>query len=201
MCSSDLIALDMVTADFYDTIQWSSSSGDASGTFSDNTVLNPDYTPSQHDINSGEILLTISATENSCPFDTQAVIRVVFVDLPTVDAGPNPVEICDDSNYQLDGTVTGTSSQTWSTSGTGTFSNQTSEDPVYTPSVADIASGVPIRLTLTAVSTSVCEAEISDFIDLTFLSFFFFLFILLLNLITVFMNIYSLLFYEQNESS
>ena len=165
---SSPIALDMVTADFYDTIQWTSSSGDASGTFSDNTVLNPDYTPSQHDINSGEILLTISATENSCPFDTQAVIRVVFVDLPTVDAGPTPVEICDDSNYQLDGTVTGTSSQTWSTSGTGAFSNQTSEDPVYTPSVADIASGVPIRLTLTAVSTSVCEAEISDFIDLTF---------------------------------
>ena len=165
---SSPIALDMITADFYDTIQWTSSSGDASGTFSDNTVLNPDYTPSQHDINSGEILLTISATENSCPFDTQAVIRVVFVNLPTVDAGPTPVEICDDSNYQLDGTVTGTSSQTWSTSGTGTFSNQTSEDPVYTPSVADIASGVPIRLTLTAVSTSVCEAEISDFIDLTF---------------------------------
>ena len=165
---SSPIALDMVTADFYDTIQWTSSSGDASGTFSDNTVLNPDYTPSQHDINSGEILLTISATENSCPFDTQAVIRVVFVDLPTVDAGPTPVEICDDSNYQLDGTVTGTSSQTWSTSGTGTFSNQTSEDPVYTPSAADIASGVPIRLSLTAVSTSVCEAEISDFIDLTF---------------------------------
>ena len=165
---SSPIALDMVTADYYDTIQWTSSSGNASGTFSDNTVLNPDYTPSQHDINSGEILLTITATEASCPFDTQEVIRVVFVDLPTVDAGATPVEICEDSNYQLDGTITGTSSQTWSTSGTGTFSNQTSEDPVYTPSAADIASGVPIRLTLTAVSTSVCEAEISDFIDLTF---------------------------------
>jgi len=165
---SSPIALDMITADFYDTIQWTSSSGNASGTFSDNTVLNPDYTPSQHDINSGEILLTITATEASCPFDTSEVIRVVFIDLPTVDAGVTPVEICEDSTYQLDGTVTGTSSQTWSTSGTGTFSNQTSEDPVYTPSAADIASGVPIRLTLTAVSTSVCEAEISDFIDLTF---------------------------------
>jgi hypothetical protein len=165
---SSPIALDMVTADFYDTIQWTSSSGDASGTFSDNTALNPDYTPSQHDINSGEILLTISATENSCPFDSQAVIRVVFVDLPTVDAGITPVEICEDSTYQLDGTVTGTTSQTWNTSGTGTFSNQTSEDPIYTPSAADIAAGVPIRLTLTAVSTSVCEAEISDFIELTF---------------------------------
>jgi hypothetical protein len=165
---SSPIALDMVTADFYDTIQWTSSSGDASGTFSDNTALNPDYTPSQHDINSGEILLTISATENSCPFDSQAVIRVVFVDLPTVDAGITPVEICEDSTYQLDGTVTGTTSQTWNTSGTGTFSNQTSEDPIYTPSAADITAGVPIRLTLTAVSTSVCEAEISDFIELTF---------------------------------
>ena len=165
---SSPIALDMVTANYYDTIQWTSSSGNASGTFSDNTVLNPDYTPSQHDINSGEILLTISATETSCPFDTEAVIRVVFVDLPTVDAGETPVEICEDSSYQLNGTVTGTSSQTWNTSGTGTFSNQTSEDPVYTPSAADIAAGVPIRLTLTAVSTSVCEAEISDFIDLTF---------------------------------
>ena len=165
---SSPIALDMVTADFYDTIQWTSSSGDASGTFSDNSVLNPDYTPSQHDINSGEILLTISATENSCPFDTQAVIRVVFVDLPTVDAGITPVEICEDSTYQLDGTVTGTTSQSWNTSGTGTFSNQTSEDAIYNPSAADIAAGVPIRLTLTAVSTSVCEAEISDFIDLTF---------------------------------
>ena len=112
--------------------------------------------------------MTISATETSCPFDTEAVIRVVFVDLPTVDAGETPVEICEDSSYQLNGTVTGTSSQTWNTSGTGTFSNQTSEDPVYTPSAADIAAGVPIRLTLTAVSTSVCEAEISDFIDLTF---------------------------------
>jgi hypothetical protein len=162
------IPLDMVGVNFFDSVAWTSSSGDASGTFSDNSVINPDYTPSQHDINSGEILLTITATEDSCPFQTQETIRVVFIDLPTVDAGPETFEICEDNSYQLNGTVTGTSSLSWNSSGTGIFSNRTSEDPVYTPSAADIASGIPIRLTLTAVSTSVCEAEISDFIDLTF---------------------------------
>ena len=45
------------------------------------------------------------------------------------------------------------------------------------------------------------DLDFFDFIDLIFLGFFFFLFILLFYLITVFMNIYSLLFYEQNESS
>ncbi|MCX6303521.1 MAG: hypothetical protein NT040_00995, partial [Bacteroidetes bacterium] len=48
-----------------------------------------------------------------------------------------------------------TTSLTWTTSGTGTFSNFETLHPVYTPGAADITAGT-VTLTLTGTSASPC---------------------------------------------
>lgn len=57
---------------------------------------------------------------------------------------------CTGEDYQCQGEATDYASLEWSTSGTGTFNDNTIPDPVYTPSSDDFANGSVI-LTLTAM--------------------------------------------------
>lgn len=67
---------------------------------------------------------------------------------PTVNAGPNQAS-CNGSPVTLAGSFGGSaSSVTWTTSGTGSFSNATSPTATYTPSPTDISNGT-VTLTLT----------------------------------------------------
>jgi len=65
----------------------------------------------------------------------------------TVSAGSDQ-NICEGDKIQLNGIVTGISNFTWSTSGTGTFSDNKMANPVYNPSLADMAAG-SVTITLT----------------------------------------------------
>ena len=58
--------------------------------------------------------------------------------------------ICEGSTYTLAASsASGFVSLSWTTSGSGSFSNPAVLHPVYTPSIADITAGV-VTLTLTA---------------------------------------------------
>ncbi len=61
--------------------------------------------------------------------------------------------VCNNSSFQCAGNAANYSSLNWTTSGTGTFSNSTVLNPVYTPSAADIAAG-SVNLTLHATGVS-----------------------------------------------
>ena len=66
--------------------------------------------------------------------------------LPQIYAGPSDT-ICSGQFCQLHGTVSAADSLRWSTNGDGTFSNDTTVSPTYTPGVNDINSGsVKLRL-------------------------------------------------------
>jgi hypothetical protein len=82
-----------------------------------------------------------------------------------VNAGVNET-ICETGTYELTtATSTYATGVAWTTSGTGTFSNFETLNPVYTPSAADITSG-SVTLTLTGISASPC-VNASDIMILT----------------------------------
>ena len=71
----------------------------------------------------------------------QTQIAVNFSPAVSVYAGP-AAEICSDETFAItNATVSPNATILWSTSGTGTFSNQTDLDPIYTPSASDIING------------------------------------------------------------
>ncbi|HPB26060.1 MAG TPA: gliding motility-associated C-terminal domain-containing protein, partial [Bacteroidales bacterium] len=84
---------------------------------------------------------------------------------PTADAGPDG-QTCQGVAYALSGaTASNYQSVSWTSSGTGVFSNPISQSPTYTPSPADVSTGYVV-LTLTASGTAPCPAR-SDSMVLT----------------------------------
>ena len=163
------------------TYQWTSSSGTAAGTFS-GIGLSTTYTPSTFDINRKSVTLSVTATEDSCNATDSKDVTIYFVDVPEVDAGPEEVILCEDEisyqtngSYTLDPRITSGVSYVWSTSGDGEFSpSNTETDPIYIPGPNDRLnrkvddSSVGVQLTFTLVSTSICEVEVQDFVELFF---------------------------------
>jgi len=73
--------------------------------------------------------------------------------LPTANAGSD-AEICNETTeYQLDATAEDYNSLEWTTSGDGSFSDETIEDPVYYFGTEDINNG-NVELTLTAYGSN-----------------------------------------------
>jgi hypothetical protein len=83
----------------------------------------------------------------------------------TVWAGSNQ-EICSGSDVQLEADVTDYTSVEWATTGTGTFSNINITNPVYTPSVDDIAAG-SVTLAITCWDSQ--GSSLSDETSITFI--------------------------------
>jgi hypothetical protein len=95
-----------------------------------------------------------------------ATVTVVVDPAPTADAGPNTDDVCEGNNYSLSAaTATNNSGVTWTTSGTGTFTNANATNPAYIPSAADIANG-SVTLTITAQSAGACP-DATDQITIT----------------------------------
>lgn len=131
-------------------LSWSTS---GTGYFDDQSLLHPVYYPSQEDLLSGCVSLVLTATAAApCPAvsDTMALC---FTSPPIADAGPND-SVCSGAPYQIIGSSASSYSQiTWTTSGTGTFSDPHALHPVYTPSSDDIIQGfVMLYLQVTALS-------------------------------------------------
>ena len=167
-CETDtVIALNNSTVLYADNFLWSTS---GSGSFSeDASATNPQYFPSTADIANGSVLLTLTGSQNlgNCGAQSSDDVRINFIELPTANAGPDAT-ICDNNSYTLGlATATNYSSVTWTRSGTGTFDNNTIQNPTYTPSAQDIALGSPITLTVTAVGIGPCQVTESDSMVLT----------------------------------
>lgn len=120
------------------------------GTFSGSGIAGSQFSPALAGIGDHKIYytagtppciavdsITISVTDCGCPV------------VVTVDAGKDTT-VCQASDIRLNAVITGVSSGSWSTSGTGSFNDPGLISAVYTPSVADISSGSVI-LTFTSV--------------------------------------------------
>ncbi len=146
------------TAQNQDSVLWTSS---GTGTFSNATILNPTYAPSAAEIAAGSATLTLTASAISpCLLAFSDTIILQIQKLPTANAGLDAA-ICQNGTHQLSGTAQNQNSVLWTSSGTGTFSNATILDPIYTPSTSDITNGA-VLLTLKAISVLPCSVVSSD---------------------------------------
>ena len=160
ICEDQIVHLSG-SADYYNTLLWTTS---GSGHFSDATILNPDYTPSAADIAAGAVTLTLTANGPGYKSTVSDQITVTFNLKPTAFAGTD-ASVCAGNAYQLaDASATSYQSLLWSTTGTGSFDNTASVNPVFTPGVSDVTAGF-VSLTLTAESGNTCGA-VTDQVDL-----------------------------------
>ena len=128
------------------SVFWSSTGG----TFSNPNGLGTTFTPNSNA--TGNILVTLTATDANCGVKT-TTLTVTVNTTPVVTASA-PDAACSGSTIALTGSVSGSATTgTWTSSGTGTFdpgtTTSTSLNPIYTPSIADIAAGT-VTFTLTS---------------------------------------------------
>ena len=129
-------------------ITWSTA-GD--GSFNDPTLANAVYTPGAADISAGSVILTITTGGPCAPVSDNVVITINPA--PTVDAGPGQTA-CSSALIILDGSFGGSATGlVWSSSGDGTFDDDTDPNAAYSAGPNDIATGAAI---LTATATGSC---------------------------------------------
>lgn len=88
-------------------------------------------------------------------------MQVVFTPSPQLTVG-NDTTVCADKVALALATYTVATGGIWTTSGTGTFTpNSTVDNPTYVPSQADTAAHVPVTLTFTTTGNGSCTA-VSD---------------------------------------
>ena len=164
VCEGSAFTMGGATASAYSTIAWTTS---GSGSFTGGNTLTPVYTPGTSDIANGNVTLTISAVSISpCANVISDQMTLTIQAAPVVWAG-NDALICSTSIYNNNDAFTlNCALLTWTTSGTGTFSNPNSRVNIYTPDAADIASG-SVMLTLTTSNNGVC-ADVTDQKEISF---------------------------------
>lgn len=126
-----------------------------------NNVLNAIYTPTQAEILSGSLVLTLTTTGNGLCNPVADNVMITFTPAPTINAGANQTKCANNAATVLTGSVTVATGGAWSGGG-GTFSpSATSLSPIYTPTTAEIANG-SVTLTLTSTGNGTCNAVTDD---------------------------------------
>jgi hypothetical protein len=146
----------------YETLLWTTF-GD--GTFSNNTILNPTYTPGANDISSGSAELILEVSNGGITLNDGMILYISH--LPIVYAGEDESYCEDVQDILVSGMVVNTEEYEWATSGDGYFEDGYLMETVYYPGVNDIANG-NVVLTLTGYSVTPCEDNISHDMEITF---------------------------------
>ncbi|MBS1569458.1 MAG: gliding motility-associated C-terminal domain-containing protein, partial [Bacteroidetes bacterium] len=143
---------------------WSTT---GTGTFQPSAdVLNAQYYFSAADVANGAVVLTFTATNTgTCPSGSDQM-TLTFGNASYAYAGEDQALCANAPIAQLGGNYSGGATGiTWTTSGSGSFSNTTNPNATYTLSAADIAAGT-VQLTMTTITDGACVAA-SDGVTLT----------------------------------
>jgi hypothetical protein len=147
----------------YDSVRWVTA-GD--GNFNNATLLNPIYTPGNQDITNGSVFLSLTAFAKNMA-DTTSTMTLTIAPAPVVNAGVDQ-SVCKGSKYSTsNATALNYNEVEWTTSGDGTFSNNTALHTIYTPGSGDLTSG-SATLTLTGHGNQACPS-VTDQIGLQFI--------------------------------
>ena len=140
------------------SILWTVNPATGNGFFIDPTVENPIYIPASTDLNSTVTLIVTVSPINGCGPDISDSVLYTINAAPTAIAGGDAT-ICETNNvYQLQSTITNSNSITWISTGTGSFDNVNTEDPIYTFSPNDKISG-SVSFTVTASQAGCANAS------------------------------------------
>ncbi|PKQ61121.1 hypothetical protein BZG02_16895 [Labilibaculum filiforme] len=144
----------------YNSLSWTSS---GTGSFTNNTIINATYIPTEKDLTDGSVELSLEAKPNSaCPDPAIDKMTLTFTDVPEAIAGVN-IKGCQASKISLVGTAKYHSSVLWTSSGKGVFEDPTQLATNYQPDPDETGN---YTLTLTATSTGSCD-PVSDALQLT----------------------------------
>jgi gliding motility-associated-like protein len=163
LCESDL-SYGLVNASSggsTSSITWTGGTG----SFANANNINTNYVFGAGEL--GVVTLTVTTDDPAgvCPAVSDQ-IELTIQDAAEVYAGVNDA-ICSGETYTMSGTQGGsTSNITWSSSGTGSFDDNTSLTAVYTPSTLDISSGSVILTIASDDPSGVCGV-VTDNMTLT----------------------------------
>ena len=142
----------------YSTLLWTTS---GNGTFGSAGSPTTEYIPGSMDIENGTVTLTLTVNALApCAGTVSDAMVLTIQKSPTANAGADAT-ICQTATKQLSGTASNYSNVLWTTSGNGTFSNESSLTAIYTPGTADIDNG-SVSLTLFAFPIQPCSLSASD---------------------------------------
>ncbi|HQW41219.1 MAG TPA: gliding motility-associated C-terminal domain-containing protein, partial [Flavobacteriales bacterium] len=134
---------------------WTTS---GTGTFFDPNALATLYTPSAADSIAGTVTLTVTTTGMQPCSAVSDQLVISFGGGLDAAAGMDIIACSTDPNVALNGVVAGTTTGTWTTSGTGSFMpNANSLNATYIPGAADYAIG-NINLILSTTNNQGCPA-------------------------------------------
>ncbi|MEI7898281.1 MAG: Calx-beta domain-containing protein, partial [bacterium] len=160
VCQGTAFTVSTASASNYLTLSWAANAG-ATGALTNTTGLTPTYTPLSGE--TGVVTLTLTASPNSgCSTAATSAMTITIMGAPTSAAGDDAT-ICSGSTYPMAATAVNGSSLLWSTPGDGYFNNNATEDPIYTPGVADKANG-HVHLTLTVYGNTPCTPATDEMI-------------------------------------
>jgi len=153
ICSNSPYVIADATVTGSNTVSWTH---DGQGTLGNANTIHPTYIPAAGESGNVHLYLTAVGTMpcgNASDSLTLQIIPAAFVnlgeDISSCSAVPVVLNSTQASNY---------TSLNWTTSGTGTFSNATILNPIYTPSLADVANGYT-ELTLRAEGVLPCGSS------------------------------------------
>lgn len=160
ICEGSTLVVTSAFTSNYSSILWTTS---GTGIINNNGTISPTYIPSAADIANGSVTLYLTAYGiTPCLAITDSMVLTIIA-APNAYAGINS-SICYDGTFTLSSaTASNYSSLIWTSSGTGSYNNATTLNPVYTPSAADITAGTVV-LTLTAIGNSPCTQAVSTLI-------------------------------------
>jgi hypothetical protein len=155
ICAGETHQLDGA-ATHYNSLLWTTT---GTGTFSNPTILNPVYSPSEADIAAGSVTLKLSVTG---PNSTVHSTKTLNINPLAVASAGQEAAICVGTELTItDATAANYSSLLWTSSGTGSFSDNTALTTIYAPSNEDFAAG-QVTLTLKANGLGTCASVTSQ---------------------------------------
>lgn len=168
VCQGTTVSLGTATASNFSTVTWTTSGNGAFNYSGSNGGIRPSYVLGSNDLST--VTLTISAMPNANCSQVAVTDQVVITvhKNPTIVASSNEVTMCAETFTLPDViTVNDANSIIWTNttgmSTVGTIVNGTSETPLVTPTIAEIANGF-VLLTVTAQPLSGCSTSDSEVI-------------------------------------
>jgi gliding motility-associated-like protein len=154
VCEGDNYTFSGVTASNYSSLNWTSADGN--GTWNDNTILNPIFTPDAAHITAGSIDLTITVNGNG---NCAAVFETMTLSInskPTVSLTDK--NICENIDLNLDGNPSGGTTPYVTHKWTGTGAGYLDATNTQTPTFNSSTNG-NYTLTYTVTDSKHCSAS------------------------------------------
>ncbi|WMN12843.1 T9SS type A sorting domain-containing protein [Marivirga salinae] len=155
----------------FESLLWSSS-GD--GSFNDNAVAEPLYTPGINDLVNGSVTLTVQASALGSCVDVSESILVTFKESPEITFPANKVFYQENAEIDLNQfsdqiQITGADTYSWNIiSGEGTFAagaaSSTQVYPVYTQNESSFPATIVLQLVATNTTTSCPTSKNFEFV-------------------------------------